>query len=59
MEEHTRIPPKNLGFGLVLLGARWVTCVPRVVATCPGQVPGEGEVQVENPPGQDNDVIEV
>lgn len=36
-----------------------VTCVPRVVAARPGQVPGEGEIQVENPPGQDNDVIEV
>lgn len=35
------------------------TCVPRVVAAGPGQVPGEGEVQVENPPGQDDDVIEV
>lgn len=37
----------------------WVTCVPCVVAARPGQVPGEGEIQVENSPGQDNDVIEV
>lgn len=39
--------------------AHLVTCVPRVVARRPGQVPGEGEVKVENPPGQNNDVIEV
>lgn len=36
-----------------------VTCVPCVVAGGPGQVPGERERQVENPPGQNDDVVEV
>lgn len=36
-----------------------VTCVPGVVAGWPGQVPGEGVRQVENPPGQNNNVVEV
>lgn len=40
------------------LGAA-VTCVPCVVAGWPGQVPGEGEGEIENPPGQNNDVVEV
>lgn len=39
--------------------AHFVTCIPRVVARRPGQFPGEGEIKVENPPGQNNDVIEV
>lgn len=36
-----------------------VTRVPRVVAGRPGQVPGKREVEVENAPGQNNDVVEV
>ena len=36
-----------------------LTCVPCVVAGGPGQVPGEGVGQVEDGPGQDDDVIEV
>lgn len=39
--------------------AHSVTCVPCIVARRPGQLPREGEVKVENPPGQNNDVIEV
>ena len=35
------------------------TCVPGVVAAGPGQVPGEGEGQVEYAPGQHDDVVEV
>lgn len=38
---------------------RSITCVPGVVAGWPGQVPGEGERQVEDPPGKNNDVIEI
>lgn len=37
----------------------FATCVPCVVAGCPGQIPREREREVENPPGQDNDVVEV
>lgn len=55
MEEPSRSPRKTLA----CVGCAWVTCVPCVVAARPGQIPGEGEIQVENPPGQDNNVIEV
>lgn len=50
---------KNIGGSSGAIRSEFVTCVPCVVARRPGQVPGEGERQVENPPGQNNDVIEV
>ena len=36
-----------------------LTCGPGVVAGGPGQIPGEGVGQVEDGPGQHDDVIEV
>lgn len=35
------------------------TCVPRVAARRPGQLPGEGAEQVEESPGKDDDVVDV
>lgn len=35
------------------------TCVPGVVAGSPGQIPGEAVGQVEDGPGQHNDVVDV
>lgn len=37
----------------------WLTCVPRVIAGGPGQVPGEGVGQIEDGPGQHNNVVDV
>lgn len=50
---------ENIGGTSDVFWSARVTCVPCVVAGRPGQVPGEGEGQVENPPGKNNDVVEV
>lgn len=50
---------KNTGGTSDAFWRTFVTCVPCVVAGRPGQVPGEGERQVENPPGQNDDVVKV
>lgn len=37
----------------------FLTCVPCVVAGCPRQIPGEGVGQIEDSPGEHNDVVDV
>ena len=36
-----------------------LTCIPLVAATSPGEVRGEAAEEVEEGPGQDNDVVDV
>lgn len=50
---------KNIWWASDAFWTAFLTRVPCVVAGRPGQVPGEGERQVENPPGQNDDVVEV